>query len=296
MSHPQRPFFSVVIPTYNRLRRVSKSIESVLNQSFKNFEVIVIDDHSSDGTYNFIRNKYESDSRILVLVHTRNKERGAARNTGINAAKGKFILFLDSDDELEPEHLEGFYNIIQNKSGFILYGSKHYFRREDGSTYQNSDMKTLSPGVYNYKLFLRGNPIGCIFCVKKDYAIRNMFNESREYSALEDWLYLIINTNQTPIYIHDICTYVVNDHGTRSMRNDNKLVQKRIATTREIEETLSLTLNQKNILWANTFYFNSVHSLLAGNRALSFYYLKKSVCLGKRNLNVVRQLARIVLH
>lgn len=90
------PKVSVIIPTYNRKNLVIKSIKSVLNQTFKDFELIIVDDGSTDATSENVKNII--DERVKYIRHEQNMGPSAARNTGIKAAKGEWIAFQDSDD------------------------------------------------------------------------------------------------------------------------------------------------------------------------------------------------------
>jgi glycosyltransferase involved in cell wall biosynthesis len=98
------PYVSVIIPTYNRASLLERSIRSVLSQTFQNYEIIVVDDASVDNTDEVVSTF--GDPRIRYLKHETNRGGSAARNTGIKAAKGKFIAFQDSDDEWLPDKLE----------------------------------------------------------------------------------------------------------------------------------------------------------------------------------------------
>ena len=93
---------SVIIPTFQRAKYIERAIDSVLNQTYKNFEIIVVDDNDqeSEARKEMIKrmDKYSSDSRIIYIKHEKNKNGAAARNTGINVAKGEYITFLDDDD------------------------------------------------------------------------------------------------------------------------------------------------------------------------------------------------------
>ena len=95
---------SAIIPTYNRANIVIRAIQSVLNQTYQNFELLVIDDGSQDNTEEIVTGIH--DNRIKYIRHEKNKGVAAARNTGIEAAKGEFIAFLDSDDEWLPNKLK----------------------------------------------------------------------------------------------------------------------------------------------------------------------------------------------
>ena len=102
MDRSQSPVVSVIIATYNRKRYLQQAIDSVLGQTYHNIELIVVDDGSTDGTRDFIHEHYENR---LNYIYQANQGRSAARNTGLSAATGKYIAFLDSDDRWLPEKL-----------------------------------------------------------------------------------------------------------------------------------------------------------------------------------------------
>jgi glycosyltransferase involved in cell wall biosynthesis len=97
------PYFSIVIPTYNRAEMLRKAVSSVLSQTFGDWELVIIDDGSTDHTREVVQGF--SDERI-VYHYQENRERSAARNKGIELSKGKYICFLDSDDYFLPQRLE----------------------------------------------------------------------------------------------------------------------------------------------------------------------------------------------
>ena len=97
------PKVSVVIPTHNRAGFLQAAIQSVLNQTFQDFEIIVVDDASEDQTTEIVRSF--SDPRIRYMRHESNKGQGASRNDGIRQASGEYIALLDDDDEWLPEKL-----------------------------------------------------------------------------------------------------------------------------------------------------------------------------------------------
>ncbi len=106
-----RPFFSVIIPTYNRGHLITKSIDSLLSQTFLDFEIIIVDDASTDNTGKVIH--AINDDRISYILNLTNQERCITRNRGIEASNGKYICFLDSDDYHLPNHLEVIYREIK---------------------------------------------------------------------------------------------------------------------------------------------------------------------------------------
>ena len=100
------PEVTVVIPTYNRERFVGRAIRSALAQTYSDIEVVVVDDGSTDDTQIQVESLAQADVRVRYLRHETNRGAQAARNTGIRAARGKYVALLDSDDEWLPEKLE----------------------------------------------------------------------------------------------------------------------------------------------------------------------------------------------
>lgn len=94
-----KPLVSVILPTYNRARLLPRAIDSVLNQTYKNLELIIIDDGSTDNTDEIVSRYQASDSRVRYLKNSRNSGAPVSRNRGIKAAEGEYIAFQDSDDE-----------------------------------------------------------------------------------------------------------------------------------------------------------------------------------------------------
>lgn len=105
-----QPLVSVVIPTFQRSEFLIRAIDSVLNQSYKNIEVIVVDDNDGENEYRKSNqenlSRYIQSDKIIYLKHSQNKGLPAARNTGIKESKGKFVAFLDDDDEWLEKKLE----------------------------------------------------------------------------------------------------------------------------------------------------------------------------------------------
>ncbi|MBK7856746.1 MAG: glycosyltransferase family 2 protein [Bacteroidetes bacterium] len=104
-------FFSFVIPTYNRASLIGKTIQTLLNQSYQNFEVIVVDDGSTDNSEEVVN---AFDPSKVSFHKIPNCERGAARNYGAKISKGDYINFFDSDDLAYPHHLQTALDLIQN--------------------------------------------------------------------------------------------------------------------------------------------------------------------------------------
>ena len=113
------PFFSIILPTYNRAKELKKSIESVLSQTYENYELIIIDNYSIDDTDNVLKNI--SDSRIRIIKIHNEGIIAKSRNLGISISKGIYIAFLDSDDLWYNNKLEICYCTINKNNSDFLY-------------------------------------------------------------------------------------------------------------------------------------------------------------------------------
>ncbi len=108
------PKVSVIIPTYNRAALLRRAIESTLAQTYQDFEIIVVDDASTDETPHTVRSL--DDPRIRYIRHETNRRISVARNTGVCAARGEFVAFLDDDDEWKPTKLEKQVQMLQTSA------------------------------------------------------------------------------------------------------------------------------------------------------------------------------------
>jgi glycosyltransferase involved in cell wall biosynthesis len=116
-------FFTIIIPLYNKEKYIEKAIESVLNQTFTDFELLIIDDFSSDKSTE-IASKYESE-KVQIFHHKKNAGLAAARNTGIKNATTNYITYLDADDLWQPTFLASIYNLVQNFPEARIFGTNY---------------------------------------------------------------------------------------------------------------------------------------------------------------------------
>ena len=121
---------SVVVPVYNVEKYIDKCINSIINQTYKNLEIILVDDGSPDNCGNICDEYAKKDNRIIV-IHKENGGLSDARNTGIEVSKGKYITFIDSDDYISDNYVSFLYNLIIEYKADISIG-KHYVLYENG--------------------------------------------------------------------------------------------------------------------------------------------------------------------
>jgi len=114
-----KPEVSVILPTFNRSHLIMRAIQSVTMQTLRAFELIVVDDGSTDGSAETIKPLSQRDSRI-TYIYQPNQGLAAARNNGVSRASGKYVTYLDSDDEYEPVHLELRRDLLESDSGVMM--------------------------------------------------------------------------------------------------------------------------------------------------------------------------------
>lgn len=179
---------SIILPIYNGEKYLSQSIESVLNQTYRNIELIIVNDYSTDDTLK-ISNKYaEKDSRIKIINNKENKKLPASLNVGHKEAKGDFITWTSDDNFYEPNALEILLNEMVEHEVDVIYSN---FSLID----ENGDLVRIVklPGIEN---IIFGNVISCCFLYKKEVFERNKgYNE--DLFLVEDydfWLRAIIHS------------------------------------------------------------------------------------------------------
>lgn len=179
MSAPLTPFFSVVVPVYNRARLVTLAIRSVLGQTEQDFEIVVIDDGSTDRLKKAV--DAFADDRIRY-VRKPNGGAGSARNLGIDIARGRFIAFLDSDDIFLPHHLAQMRKLVENREDIAGYAPL-IVDRGGGRTFSKPP-RAIAPGEHmaSYLLNDRGFVPTTTLVLSKPLAARIRYDESLPFA------------------------------------------------------------------------------------------------------------------
>jgi glycosyltransferase involved in cell wall biosynthesis len=180
------PEVTVVIPTYNRVRFVGRAIRSALAQTYSDIEVVVVDDGSTDDTQTQIESLAQADERVRYLRHEANRGAQAARNTGIRAARGRYIALLDSDDEWLPNKLATQMAVFeQGPSNLGVVHCGYRTKHADGQLPQDKCF-ALRGNIYRELLASYGLGPTSILVVKKEHLERaGLFNE--QVRAWQEW-------------------------------------------------------------------------------------------------------------
>ena len=181
------PTVSVVIPVYNRASRIKFALDSVFAQTFGNYEIVVVDDGSSDDTASIV--EAVGSDKLRLLRHLDNRGPAAARNTGIQASRGRWIAFLDSDDSWKPEKLERQLAVLDRAGPRVKACASGYHLHKDGRELTIS-LKLSSAQFRREILF------GCTISPGSTLLIdREVFSELGGFDEglrrLEDWDWLL---------------------------------------------------------------------------------------------------------
>lgn len=252
---------SVVIPTFNRCHFLEIAIESVLAQTFKNFELIVIDDGSTDGTRELIMNKYEGK---LTYVWQPNLERSRARNLGLSLSSGKYIAFLDSDDKWHPDKLRFQVSYIEsrrkkdenialvcssvrliNKDGELI-SSQIVGRKKNLEKFQLEDY-LLGPRIY-------APPSNAL--IFADF-VKEVGGFDPELLFVEDWGLLVkLRSKYKFVYIDIPLTfYRIHNKNNQSFPSINKIENHLLALFKLLDEFPKNKINGDKILFAKAKIF-----------------------------------------
>ncbi len=269
------PYFSIVIPTYNRESFISRTLATIQSQTHTDWEVLVVDDGSKDNTADVV-NPFLTDSRFQYLPKD-NAERGAARNYGFARARGEYVIFLDSDDLFHPKHLDTLYAAIRAEPAVPNFIATKYEFDRDGQRRQ-SDLSALPAGLLKFDTFLHGNPLACNVCVRRNNPNLKLFEEDRRYAAVEDWLFLLENTQHgDAVHLIDAVTLTMNDHDQRSMRADNQGLIKRLELAADwMQQHLTLTSAQRRRLLGRVYYLCAIHAYADGDRGKAMQFAHKA--------------------
>lgn len=223
------PEVTVIVTVFNREDLIERAIHSVLGQSFQNFEIIVVDDASTDNTETKVKEMQEKDSRIRYCRHEYNLGVAAARNTGLRQAKGYYVTFLDSDDQMLSHKLKSEISILNNQPDVIICATGFTFvHSETGKPFKR---ETFQEKIIDQKTALRGTCMTTAdFTVVRDAALKiDGFDESQPSRDDYDfWIRILSLGSGIQVPVYTVNKFVLRDdqvsHGVESKLRGTKLL------------------------------------------------------------------------
>lgn len=271
---------SIILPVYNAEKTVGKTIQSVIDQDCKDWELIVIDDYSSDNSLNIIKNIAKKDSRIRVFCNSQNLGPAASRNLGIENAKGKYIGFIDADDTYRNNFISIMISNSENYETEITWCN--YIVRSS----KNNESIEVSNSIQKNKIFSNLNAVSFFFynnsglgsvCNKvylKDFVDKYNLRFNTLRIRAEDWEFnLLAFSKVTRIVLIEDYLYNYfqqNNHSLMSCyrKEDYILIWRSIDLLTKIKESFNLDHSLKHIYEINSphliefFYKSSISNSL----------------------------------
>ena len=147
------PLVSIIIPCFNRETLVSETLDSIISQSYENWECILVDDRSTDDTYKILKEYEKKDTRFKAILRNENQNKGAnsCRNIGVSKSKGNFIVFFDSDDLMTIDHLKiKLETILSNNYDFAITRTKYFNNPENINPMNYRDLGKVEINAENF--------------------------------------------------------------------------------------------------------------------------------------------------
>ena len=274
-----KPLISVIIPTYQRCSRLKIAIDSVLSQTFKNFELLVIDDGSTDGTKEMV--KAINDPRIIYKWSKNSGGPAKPRNYGIKISSGKWIAFLDSDDSWKKNKLNEVVKYFNSGYGFIYHDFSMIYSNKNINNKIFTSKKLKSPITLN--LLVNGNIIGLstVVILKKLLIKIKGFNENVKMGPCADynaWLKTSMICKNFFYLSKNLGNYYIDGN---NMSNQDMTISRSLA----VREFLHLlTQNQRKKLLSKYKYESGCFNYNRKNYNKSIQLFKFSLKSGGINL------------
>lgn len=244
----KEPLVSVVTPSFNSENTIKYTIDSVLNQTYKNIELIIVDDLSTDNTVNIVKEYIKKDNRVKLFVLKEKGGASAARNKAIKESHGKYVAFLDADDLWKLDKLEKQIKFMEDNHYDFTYTDYQYIDMNGNYI----DKFRNCPKKVTYKSMLRGDSIGCLTVIynqRETGLIQIPALEKRNDYAL--WC-LILKKVKVGYKYNEILAYYRKNSGTLSSVNKHKLLKYHYRLHRNVNR-----LNiPKSILYTSSNVFN----------------------------------------
>lgn len=240
---------SIIVPVYNSSKYLEECINSILNQTYKNLEIILVNDGSTDGSLKICEKMKEKDKRVIV-INKKNTGVSDTRNVGINIAKGKYIAFVDSDDVIEDNMIFSLYNIaIEKKVDVVRCNYREYGTSNKGKLYDIEEKKFTKEEIENVIPYFITNIKNIpayvwVLLINKDKIVKF----DRTLYFMEDTEFVIrLLLNIDSIYFSSLCLYNYRYNNQSASKNSKKVIDN-ILGILDSEKRIKHFLKENNLL------------------------------------------------
>lgn len=259
----KNPLISVIIPVYKAEKYLDKCVESIVNQTYKNLEIILVDDGSPDNCPKMCDDWSKRDKRIKV-IHKENSGVSSARNIGIDNSNGSFISFVDADDYVEEEYIELMYEVmIKKNSNYVCCGYKKIYSSRIEEINYNGEIKGYSSKEYIKALLNVQNGYGFVHMKLINRASIGDIRFNENLLVGEDALFNIQLCNKIDkaiIYNNPLYNYRINQNSV-VRKYDSNYVKKYTASMVEMKNYINKNFDSK-IIQQNLFNYIAYHLML----------------------------------
>lgn len=274
------PLVTVYIPTYNRVKLLERAVNSVLKQTYKHLEVIIVDDCSTDGTEDYLKRLKEKETRVRYILKEKNLGACNSRNMAIKDARGLFVTGLDDDDYFEKDRIEFFLNAANSNEDEAYYTNIKLKVSENVMLSPSFLSKFKRSSFKSYEKLLKQNFIGNQIFIKTDILRKSGgFDESfKAWQDLECW-YNLMRTQSIKMNLLTQATQVI-DISHEHERITKKNVQNVMAAFKQFSQKHNLNKMQQIILRGQLIQympedFSTSHKLLLFLLTRQGFYLKR---------------------
>lgn len=276
MQKADKPTVSIIIPTYNHARYLKKCIQSIIDQTVKDWEVIIVNNYSNDNTIEIVESF--NDSRIFLINFKNQGIIAASRNEGIRLARADLIAFLDSDDSWYPEKLERCITIMQKEYDLVCHGMQFV---KNGKHWKKIMCGPKEKASY-YQLLFHGNCLitSAVVVRKKCLLQVEGFNEQSDIVTSEDYdLWLKLSKKKYQFFFIDeaLGKYQVHgDSASKAIRNHMKAGLRVIDNHFKAFEKVNMLLYIKFRYSKAIIYYAAAKSFsIADDKTIALYYYLK---------------------
>lgn len=262
------PYISIIVPVYKVRNYIKDTVLSIINQDYRNYELVLVDDGSPDDSAAIAEALLKESSVDYSIIHTENRGVSAARNTGLDNAKGEFVIMVDADDVLTPDFLDYYVSLIQKYPGWNIYSTSFtIFKGENVIEQPKTNEPIVEYGAEDAQIaFYNRNPrflLPTLMYSKgflDKYAIR--FDESVRFSEDVQFIWRSLASNASPV-IHSSFSgyqYILHEGSTMTASGIQKILtgcKGVVKLDKDIHESLSPSIKDTFVpIW----FFSMLHS------------------------------------
>lgn len=270
---------TIIIPTYNRAHLIKETLESIISQTYKNWECMIVDDGSNDETADLIADFIRKDSRFNYFERPDNKTKGAnaCRNIGIEKAAGDYLIFFDSDDLMTPSHIElKLKTLLENDIDYVITRTKFYNSNLNYiDNYYHFDKYEITP--FNY-ISQKINWLTYDICIKASLAKSIRFNENLQSGQEYNYFSKLVLISNKAVFVNEIVT--LRRHHENSIRSNLK--------TKSAHNLGSFRSNWYTYLDVRKIADRSMRLVLL-KRCIDIIYDEKSILI-KNKINFIKSI------